>query len=44
MVVKHGFTYLIEKMKALQLRSEKCNFVGYFEDVKGYRLLYCDST
>jgi hypothetical protein len=28
-----------EKMKALQPKSEKCIFVGYFEDVKGYRLL-----
>jgi hypothetical protein len=28
-----------EKRKALQPKSEKCVFVGYFEDVKGYRLL-----
>ena len=28
-----------EKWKALQPKSEKCIFVGYFEDVKGYRLL-----
>ena len=28
-----------EKRKALQPKSEKCIFVGYFEDVKGYRLL-----
>ena len=28
-----------EKMKALQPKSEKCIFVGYFEYVKGYRLL-----
>jgi hypothetical protein len=28
-----------EKRKALQLKSEKCIFVGYYEDVKGYRLL-----
>jgi hypothetical protein len=26
-------------MKALQPKSEKCIFVGYSEDVKGYRLL-----
>jgi len=26
-------------MKALQPKSEKCIFVGYFEDVKGNRLL-----
>jgi hypothetical protein len=30
---------LDEKRKALQPKSEKCIFVGYFEDVKGYRLL-----
>jgi hypothetical protein len=30
---------LDEKRKALQLKSEKCIFVGYYEDVKGYRLL-----
>ena len=32
-----------EKRKALQPKSEKCIFVGYSEDVKGYRLLqsYC---
>jgi hypothetical protein len=28
-----------EKRKALQPKSEKCIFVGYFEDVKGYRIL-----
>ena len=28
-----------EKQKALQPKSEKCIFVGYSEDVKGYRLL-----
>jgi transposase InsO family protein len=28
-----------EKRKALQPKSEKCIFVGYSEDVKGYRLL-----
>jgi hypothetical protein len=28
-----------EKRKALQPKSEKCIFFGYFEDVKGYRLL-----
>ena len=26
-------------MKSLHPKSEKCIFVGYFEDVKGYRLL-----
>ena len=30
---------LDEKQKALQSKSEKCIFVGYSEDVKGYRLL-----
>ena len=30
---------LDEKWKALQPKSEKCIFVGYYEDVKGYRLL-----
>ena len=30
---------LDEKWKALQPKSEKCIFVGYSEDVKGYRLL-----
>jgi hypothetical protein len=30
---------LDEKRKALQPKSEKCIFVGYFEDVKGCRLL-----
>ena len=29
---------LDEKQKALQPKSEKCIFVGYSEDVKGYRL------
>ena len=28
-----------EKWKALQLKSEKCIFVRYSEDVEGYRLL-----
>jgi transposase InsO family protein len=28
-----------EKRKALQPKSDKCIFVGYFEDIKGYRLL-----
>ena len=28
-----------KKQKALQPKSEKCIFVRYFEDVKGYRLL-----
>ena len=28
-----------EKRNALQPKSEKCIFVGYFEDVKVYRLL-----
>jgi hypothetical protein len=28
-----------EKRKALQPKSEKCIFVGYCEDVKGYSLL-----
>ena len=27
------------KHKALEPKSEKCIFVGYYEDVKGYRLL-----
>ena len=30
---------LDEKWKALQPKSEKCIFVGYSEDVKGYRIL-----
>ena len=30
---------LDEKRKALRPKSEKCIFVGYSEDVKGYRLL-----
>jgi hypothetical protein len=30
---------LDEKRKSLQPKSEKCIFVGYSEDVKGYRLL-----
>ena len=29
-----------EKQKALQPKSEKCIFVGYSEDVKGYRILH----
>ena len=28
-----------EKHKALEPKSEKCIFVGYSEDVKGYRIL-----
>ena len=28
-----------KKRKSLQPKSEKCIFVGYYEDVKGYRLL-----
>eukprot|EP00253_Pinus_taeda_P005926 PITA_05926 len=28
-----------EKHKSLEPKSEKCMFVGYYEDVKGYRLL-----
>ena len=32
-----------EKRKALQHKSEKCIFVGYSEDVKGYRLLRSQS-
>jgi hypothetical protein len=27
-----------EKRKALQPKTEKCIFVGYYEDVKGYRI------
>ena len=38
LVVKHGLIS-DEKWKALQPKSEKCIFVGYSEDVKGYRLL-----
>jgi len=30
---------LDEKHKALEPKSEKCTFVGYSEDVKGYRLI-----
>jgi len=30
---------LDEKRKDLHTKSEKCIFVGYYEDVKGYRLL-----
>jgi len=30
-----------EKHKALEPKSEKCTFVGYSEDVKGYRLIPC---
>jgi hypothetical protein len=35
-----------EKRKTLQRKSEKCIFVGYSEDVKGYRLLqtHCNET
>ena len=32
-----------EKHKALEQKSEKCIFVGYSEDVKGYRLLHPNS-
>ena len=32
-----------EKHKALEPKSEKCIFVGYFEYVKGYRLLHPNS-
>ena len=32
-----------EKRKALKPKSEKCIFVGYSEDVKGYRLLQSHS-
>ena len=28
-----------EKWKAFQPKSEKCIFVGYYEDVKGYRIV-----
>ena len=28
-----------EKWKALQPKSEKCIFVGYYEDVKGYSII-----
>ena len=31
---------LDEKQKALQPKSEKCIFVGYSEDIKGYRIRY----
>jgi hypothetical protein len=30
---------LDEKRKTLQSKSEKCSFVGYSDDVKGYRVL-----
>jgi hypothetical protein len=30
---------LDEKHKYLERKSEKCIFVGYYKDVKGYRLL-----
>ena len=33
-----------EKHKSLEPKSEKCTFVGYFEDVKGYRLHQPNST
>ena len=32
-----------EKHKSLEPKSEKCIFVGYSEDVKGYRLLQPNS-
>ena len=28
-----------EKQKSLQPKSEKCIFVGYSKDIKGYRIL-----
>jgi hypothetical protein len=33
-----------EKRKDLQPKSEKCIFVGYSEDVKGYRILQTHSN
>jgi hypothetical protein len=33
-----------EKRKAMQTKFEKCKFVGYSEDVKGYRLLQTHSN
>jgi predicted nucleotidyltransferase len=35
---------LDEKRKALQPKSDKCIFVGYYKDVKGYRLLQLHSN
>ena len=35
---------LDEKKKALQRKSDKYIFVGYYEDVKGYRLLQAHSN
>ena len=32
--------FRMKKQKALQPKSEKCIFVGYSEDEKGYRLLH----
>ena len=43
LVVKHGLTFRKKNGKALQPKSEKCIFVGYSEDVKGYRLLQTHS-
>ena len=35
-----AWTHILdEKHKALEPKSEKCIFVGYSEDVKGYRLI-----
>jgi hypothetical protein len=33
-----------EKRKYLQNKSDKCTFVGYFEDFKGYKLLQTHSN
>jgi hypothetical protein len=33
-----------EKRKTLQPKSEKFIFVGYFEDVKGYRFILLNSN
>ena len=38
LVVNHGLTFRRKKWKALQPKSEKCIFVGYSKDVKGYRI------
>ena len=34
---------LDKKHKSLEPKSEKCIFVGYYEDVKGYRLVHPNS-
>ena len=39
LVVKHGLTFRMKNEKHCNLKIEKCIFVGYSEDVKGYRLL-----